>query len=312
VSAIALMISYVSNYSHNQYAGMMAFRQAMYEASQADQTYLSSSVTVVYDKAIADPTNMFGMPKMVPLVVASSGLRSNWLFSELDLTPEELPVSIFIINGKIYRLRTAAYVNLEPGQVTAENARRKAFIDGWDGVSPEKGWQWEVPDPEGKDEKRKFDKKTEWDLDGDGEEERVLSIDDSLVLDSQRGELNVAIDDPEKRQGLMPDYQAIETQKGTLNVSHSGRTDTTSTRHDNTHIIIRRIKLNNDAADGFDRIRSQIDENNAHCYCYGKSDCPPCGPDEQDELAETDNEKILIVRCKSGGTKGLYEWTKQR
>jgi hypothetical protein len=307
VSAMALMLNYIFNYSNNQAMAMMALKRAMHLATEASSTYLSSSVTLVYDKAIANPTNMFGMPNMTPLIVSSSGLRSNDLFSELDGTDEEIPRVVFDINGKKYEFKTAAYINL-PGQVTAENARRKAFIDGWDGVNPEKSWQWEVPDPEGKDEKRKFDKKTEWDLDGDGQEERVLSIDDSLVLDNQRGELDLGIDDPERKQGLLSDTQTMETQKGTLNVSHVGRTDTTSTRHENTYIATRRIRLNSNDVNGLSGVRQQIAVNNNNCYGRGS----PCAADEQDELLETGNEKILIVRSKLGGTKGLYEWTKQR
>lgn len=321
--AMGVLVSYALSYNHNQHLTMLANKRARHLATQAHNTYLYASVAVVFDKPVASVSNMFGIPKRVPVVASSSAVHSNDLYSEMDGVDEELPRVVYDINGKTYALKTAAFVTKS---FTEDDAKRKAWIDDWNGEGL--AWQWEYPageddnseDSEGlveavksKDEdaaERQFDDGTAWDIDGDGEEEVIVDKDRGLVMDSQDGELDMTEPSAALQNGLLPDTSSSEYNQSQLrNTQQESRFQTkTIIRHQ--EVIQRPIRLNPKFTD-FSDIKSQLAAQNPGCNYDEERSCddPSLGAD-CDCLYESEGQKFLWVRGLFSTDKEAYVWSR--
>jgi hypothetical protein len=204
--AMSVLVGYGMNANYNHRMMMMAFKRAMELASQVEKTSIYATIQLVYDKSSIDPANEYGVPRKVPFSFSSSAVRSNMLYSELDGTDEEIPRTVYDINGKIYSFRTAAYV--DKGFV---DPRRKVWIDDWDGKGI--AWKWEYPGG-----KNKIESGTSWDIDNDGEDEQLVTY------SSSGHESVVAVDDtytgaPEKSRKVTKkdvDHDTVKEQVETI------------------------------------------------------------------------------------------------
>ncbi len=294
--AMSVLISYGLSFNYNQQVTLTAFRKAIQLAKQVANTSLYASVNLVYDKAIANPASMFGISPRSPIAVSASGAWSNELYSELDGDDEELPRTVYNINGKVYSLKTAAFVHKGLDQA---NAKRRAYIEGWDGTGP--AWQWEYPDKK----ENSFGSNTSWDIDGDDEEETIIKLKTGLVMDSQEGELDMTIDDPQKRNGLISDYKSTVIDKSALtNLQKQGKFES-ATKLDYLQIIERRIRLNPGEGVDFSALLGQINKNNQNCYGRGS----PCEAEEEDYILEEDGDKYLVVRSRFMTKEDSYVWS---
>jgi hypothetical protein len=293
--AMATMVSYALNYSHNQRISMLAYRRGMSLAAQVASTYRQASVVLVYDKAIADPTSIWGIGRKAAVSASGSGTQSNDLYAQMDGNESELPRVVYDINGKVYTIKTAAFV------AGGGSAIRKSFINGWSGSG--RCWQWESPD-EGENP---FKQGTAWDVDGDGEEEVLMDDSGGTVMDYQRGEIDLTEKDPELRTGLLPDTKTTIINLSSLANTQDGRRLRTATRLNTAEIIERRIKLNPQMSGGLSHIQHMIDANNNDCYGRGS----PCAEDERDYLLTENGQRYIVVRSKFATNENKYLWERE-
>lgn len=294
--AMSVLVSYGMSFNYNQRVAITAFRKAIKLAKQVSSGSLSSSVNIIYDKAIANPASMFGISPRSPVGFSASGAWSNELYSELDGNDEELPRITYEINGKNYSFKTAAFTNKKFSEAGVE---RKDYIEGWDGKG--KAWRIERPD----DDENRFDDNTSWDIDGDGEEEIIIKAQSGLVMDSQEGELDMTIDDPKYRNGLLSDYTSTIIDKSALtNLQKQGKF-LSDTALDYVQIIERRIRLNPNGGVDFSGLKKQIIENNADCYGSGKA----CESQEEDYILDEGGQRYLVVRSRFVTKENSYVWS---
>jgi hypothetical protein len=306
--AMATMVSYALNYTHNQRVSMLAFRKGMQKAAQGASSYRQASVVLVYDKAIADLTSIWGIGRKAAISASGSGVQSFDLYAEMEGSDSELPRITYVINGKEYTMKTAALVSPTP----RSGPRSKSGIPGWGGSG--KSWYWEYPD-EGENP---FKKGTSWDVDNDGLEEVMMGgyIDEKgrqvgdpaeTVIDFQRGEIDMSEKDASERQGLLPDTKTTVINLSSLANTQDGRRLRTATRLNTAEIIERRIKLNPQMSGGLSHIQHMIDANNNDCYGRGS----PCAEDERDYLLTENGQRYIVVRSKFTTNENKYLWERE-
>jgi len=172
--AMGFLVSYGLSYSHNQRIATRAFKRAEQLSKDLAATSRSTSITLVYDKSIADPSSMFGFSQKTPLSFSTSLTASNLLYALYSGDPSGLPRFIYDINGKVYSLTTSAFVDREFDSRTKFDAyikdgpRRKVYKNRW---NPSMGNLWKYETPGGDN---KVEEGTSWDINNDDREEAIL------------------------------------------------------------------------------------------------------------------------------------------
>lgn len=299
IFSLTVLVGYALSFNFNQRIMMQSFKRAMFLADQASTTSLSASATLVYDKAIANPSSMFGVGSRSGITFSFSGTRSNDLYSEMEGLDYELSRTVYDINGKVYTFKTAAFAYKD-----LAGAKRKAVIDYWNGQGL--SWQWEYPDAD--DDEKKFENNTQWDIDNDGEEETILNTDTGLVMDSQEGEIDSTVSDPELTNGLLSESRSIKSDQNELTNTQNRRNFSTRSKLRDMEIIERKIRLN-PRLTNLSNITAQIEAQNSTCsYASGYS-CDRFSINTGcDCLLLEGGEKLLLVRSVFSSDKNAFEW----
>ena len=317
--------------SYNQRMQMMAFKRAMNLARGAAGTYRNAAATLLYDKALVD-TNRWGVPQRTPVVASFSAVHTHDMFAEMDYIDEEIPRAFFDINGKVYSLTTAGYVDKTDSEFDLADMKARDFIDDpvWDGT----GISWKLTVPE---DYKDIKKDTQWDIDNDWIEETIVDVgsdsdgdgkpDTIKVMDSQEGDLDfTGANDPAwmppgpemsiLRNGLLNDASTLVTDASSIVNTQNENHFTTITKIKNTQASEHAIRLNPRLAN-YSRIGRQIRENNKS-YCdyesdYACSDSLPADCDCITTATEIDGRtnKLLHIRTIFTSEKDAYKWMRQ-
>ena len=289
--SMGALVSYIMSYNYTQRVAMHAFQRAMKLANDAGATYFTANINLLYDKAVADPSSMFGIPKKTTLSIAASGIRSNELYSEQDWgQTNELPRTVYDINGKAYTFLTGEY--LQGGFRYSLNGKNKVYYDasgrqfrtkdwrtGWWkdlGANPQ-AWRWKYGTG---NTDEKVEKGTQWDLDNDEEDELILAIvagtgmDTIQYVDYQGGDIDGTIADDELRNGIIPQFYEGFVSDSSLSNKQGGSIFSTFTKIKTTRIIERYIRLNHrKGITGFPGVVFQIKGSNPGCPYDANCSC---------------------------------------
>lgn len=230
------LLNYGLNYNYSENAQMIAFRQALKKAYAARETYNTSSVVVVRDKPIPDPSSPFGVSSRFPVVASASAVWSNDLMLSWDKgdfnSRNMLPKITLIVGEKEYNFTLAGWVSKplddfpeppddpgDPGEPPGDSfnslddppapppvpIRKKKDdpddthdMEGTTCPSPCDGiyWYWKTIPIS------QVAANNEYDLDGDRKEETVVSKGAVLLkyLDYQEGEIDTSTDTVDIRE----------------------------------------------------------------------------------------------------------------
>lgn len=112
---LSFLISYGMRYNYQQDLQMRSFRRALSEAYASNRPDASSTVTLIEDKHVPDPRDMFGVGNIVPVQATAEATWGNTMQdSYKDINFDDLSQLKYVINNKEKKYTTSGYTVLSP------------------------------------------------------------------------------------------------------------------------------------------------------------------------------------------------------